>query len=268
MLTVLLWSPVLAVGAPGLSNNQDYASGLGTVAGDVWDNWTRDVPGPLVAVLVAGFAAGLLLHRRAGATRVPPIAGAVPVVLLALAAGRLVQYPRAWLFLLPLVLLTAAAGVAYAVRLAGERRAAWLAPAVALALAAALAVAGLTDPAIRQQNEGRDGPAMTALLGPQLRAHGGHVVAITPFNYILQYDFAQKGLTPDYVVGEVDPGAAAGHVYVVVPGGKTIAQLSGGAAFGRGEGKAFQPVPGLAAALRGTPRLVRSFPTARIYMGN
>lgn len=264
LLTLLLWSPVLAVGAPGLSNNQDYTSGLGTVVSDTWDNWTRDMPGVVAALLLAGFVAGIALHRRIATTRLTPLAPAAVVILLALAAGRLVQYPRTWLFLLPLFLLTAAAGLVWALERIPQRA---LAPAAALVLGVVLAVAGLTNPAIRQQDEGRDAPAMTTWLGAQLRAHGGHVVAITPFNYILRYYFVEHGLTADYVVAEVDPTVASAHIYVVVPGGKTLAQLTGDQAFGRGEGLSFQPIPGLKEALQGKAHVVRTYPTARIYTG-
>lgn len=265
LLTLLLWSPVLAVGAPGLTNNQDYTSSLGMVASDVWDNWTRDVPTVVAALLVAGFVVGLARHRQLATTRLPPIVAGAVVVLLALAGGRLVQYPRTWLFLLPLFLLTAAAGLAWAVEQVPRR---WLAPAAALVLGIGLAVAGLTKPAIRQFDEGRDAPAMTTWLGGQLKAHGGHVVAITPFNYVLRYYFTERGLTPDYVVGEVDATAAAEHLWVIVPEGKTLAQLTGDQAFEGGEGASFQPVPGLKEALHGEPRLVRSYPSARIYLGD
>jgi hypothetical protein len=272
VLTLVLWSPVLAIGAPGLSNNQDYASSLGTVVSDVWSHWTRDMPAAIAVLLVAGLVVSLACHRRVANTRLPPIAAAVPVVLLAWAGGRLVQYPRAWLFLLPLFLLTAGAGVALALRAstawAARHGGAVPVPIAVLALGVWMAVSGLTDPAIRSQNEGQDAPAMTAWLGGQLRAHGGHVVSVTPFNYILKYFyFPEHGLTGDYVVSELDPAAAAAHVYVVVPGGKTIGQLTGDEAFKPGEGLGFQPIFGLKDALHGGARLVRTYPTARIYTG-
>jgi hypothetical protein len=267
LLTVVLYGPVLLMGGAGLTNNSDYTSDLGSVIGNVARHWTRDMPVVVIALLAVGLVVGLARHRRVTELRVPPIAAAVPVVLVALAAGRLVQYPRTWLFLLPLAFITAGAGVVYAVsQIVGRRRSvpSWLPAATAAAFTGALFIGGATT-AIRNQNEGRDAPALTAWLGTTLKTHGGHVVTITPFNYILRYYFPRAGLTTDYVIDAVDPMSAKAHLFVVVPAGKTLGQMTGTQKILKTEGAAFKPVAGLQEAVSGKARLAKQFPTARVY---
>jgi hypothetical protein len=267
VLTVVLYGPVLLVGAAGLTNNSDYTTDLGTVIGDVAGQWTRDMPVVVIGLLAIGLVVGLVRHWRVSDVRVPPLGASVPVVLVALAAGRLVQYPRTWLFLLPLAFITAAAGVVYAVaRVVGRRRSVpnWLPAATAAAFTGALFIGGAIS-SVRTQNEGRDAVALTSWLGKDLKTYGGHVVTITPFNYILRYDFPRAGLTTDYVLDAVDPMSAKAHLLVVVPEGKTLEQMTGTQKIAKGEGAKFKPVPGLEEAVGGSARLVKQFPTARVY---
>jgi uncharacterized membrane protein len=267
LIAVVLYAPILLVGAAGLTNNSDYTTDLGAVVGDVARHWTRDMPVVVILVLSIGLVVALIRHRRVADVRVPPIAAAVPVVLLALAAGRLVQYPRTWLFLLPLALITAAAGVEYVVaQVVGIRRPVptWLPAATAVVLAGVVLIGGATS-AIRSENEGRDAPALTSWLGTTLKMHGGHVVTITPFNYILRYYFPRARLTTDYVLDGVDPASAKLHLLIVVPAGKTLEQMTGTQKISKVEGARFEPVPGLEQEVGRSARLVRRFPTARVY---
>jgi uncharacterized membrane protein len=109
------------------------------LAGGVFDNWNRAAPHPLDLLLAAGFVASLVVHGRI-ARRPVPVALAVVVVLVAvILVAPIAPFVRSWLFLLPLYLIHAAAGLAWATRRAGTA-----APAVAaVVLAACMAHAGL-----------------------------------------------------------------------------------------------------------------------------
>jgi uncharacterized membrane protein len=151
-LDVGLYSAVL--GAPGwdvipaLGHARQQAGGIGSAAELVdaaWGSWNRGAPHPLDWLLAAGFLASLVLHRRMARHPVPL---AVPAALVALgiyALDRAAPFARSWAYLLPLYAIHAGAGLSYAAERALRRRPRWvsLAPALPLALAAALAVGTL-----------------------------------------------------------------------------------------------------------------------------
>jgi 4-amino-4-deoxy-L-arabinose transferase-like glycosyltransferase len=86
-----------------------------------WDQWTADVPAPLVWVLLLGFAATLLFHRRTSKDGIPVLLVAAIFIPLLLLIQRVVPFPRVWLFLLPLFAAASSAGIWLLVRRFGER---------------------------------------------------------------------------------------------------------------------------------------------------
>ena len=100
----------------------------------IWHQWNDGLPWPVGAIVLVGFACGIVLHRRL-ARHALPIAPLAAVGTFVVAARYNVPgYPRTYLFLLPLYLLTAGAGLAYL----GGRMAKWLRlPPAAPALSAA-----------------------------------------------------------------------------------------------------------------------------------
>ena len=137
LATLALYAPTL--GDPGWSFDDRWPGSAASFARTVWDaahaGW-----GPVVQVVVALAAlAGVLLHRRVAGHLVPlPAVAAVVVPALALLLPRVPPYTRAWLFLVPLWLLTAAAGAVALARRRGHTR--FAIPAAAIALAAVLAL--------------------------------------------------------------------------------------------------------------------------------
>ena len=264
LATLVLYGPVLLLGAAGLTNNKDFSADLPAVASDTWAEWTRDLPVALAVLVGVAALAALVWHRRVGRTHLPVLAGAVPVVLALTLLGRLVVYPRAWLFLLPLVLVTAGGGIQLAVRaLAARPRELAAGAAVALALGAVTVTSVAASGTIADHNEGREVPAIAGDLERRL-APRDRVVALTPFDYMLHYELARRGVAPDPIVDELDPGRS-GRVYVLVARDQTLRQFAGLESFRRGQGEAFEPVPGLPEAYDGSARLVRHFGTATLY---
>jgi hypothetical protein len=131
LLALLLYSAVL--GQRGWDAVKPAAAEWGplkALASGVFDNWNRAAPHPLDWILAAGFVASLVGHRRIARQPIP-LVGAVLVVLLGVILfAPIAPFVRSWLFLLPIYLIHAAAGLAWATKRA--------APAAAIAAAVVL----------------------------------------------------------------------------------------------------------------------------------
>jgi hypothetical protein len=158
ILTMLFYTPILIFASPekvfanGFVAPLPWIDLLATLSQrftETWIEWTSGVPLFMVIILAAGWTLSLIFHRRLSTTRVPLQLAA----LLWIAALIIIQRPNAWakvwLFLLPLMLLWAAAGTVGLLKkvrlkflrglplavivvglalLAGIQHAAWLAP--------------------------------------------------------------------------------------------------------------------------------------------
>jgi mannosyltransferase len=138
-VAVLLYIPTFG------QSGWDYADAMSKAAGPLtrivqrpWDHWARAVPNPLVWLVAAGFVASLLAHRRIARHAVPLAAPALAVALVAVAAQKASPFARTWLYVLPLYLIHAGAGLSYLAERIRVPRAA--AAGAALAIAVVLAV--------------------------------------------------------------------------------------------------------------------------------
>jgi hypothetical protein len=204
-LSLLLYSA--ALGQTGWDAVTPLARNWGSVtglAGDVFANWNRAAPHPLDWLIAAGFIASLFIDwRLAGAS----LAVLLGVVLL----GPIAPFVRSWLFLLPLYLIQASAGLAWATRRAGAA-----APAIAaVILGVALISTGLrsTDVPPVTDND------IVALL-KKYTPPGEHVLidryAAAPTHYYYYERFGDPGLETT-AVRSAD--RASRHIVVVVPRG-------------------------------------------------
>ncbi len=122
VLTLILYAPVLAVsGIKSLVANPwvvsrswsyfiaEFPSSLASL----WKYWNRDIPSAVSLVLAAGFIISLVFHKRLSAHRVPIAAVAVIWCLPVVTAQRVVPDNRIWLFLLPVYIGLASAGVVF-----------------------------------------------------------------------------------------------------------------------------------------------------------
>jgi uncharacterized membrane protein len=113
-LSLLLYSPVLGqAGWTAVDPVPVNWSPIAHLATRVWEHWNSDAPHPLDWVVAACFLAATFLHRRIAQHPVPLVAAAAVITLAIVAFGKLPPYPRSWLFLLPLYLIPAGAGISW-----------------------------------------------------------------------------------------------------------------------------------------------------------
>jgi hypothetical protein len=220
-LSVLLYSA--AFGQSGWDAVTPLAREWGAVtslAGDVAENWTRAAPHPLDWLIAAGFVTSLFVDWRLAVASAAVLLG---VILL----GPIAPFVRSWLFLLPLYLIQAAAGLAWATRKAGV-----LAPAAAaVVLAIALIATGLrsTDVPPVTDND------IVALVKKYTAPHEHVLVdryAAAPTHYYYYERFGDPGLETT-AIRSAD--RAKGHIVVVVPRGTSPTEIvyrAGGIAAG------------------------------------
>jgi uncharacterized membrane protein len=204
-LSLLLYSA--ALGQSGWDAVTPLAREWGSVtglAGDVFANWNRAAPHPLDWLIAAGFVASLFVDWRLAAASGAVLLG---VILL----GPIAPFVRSWLVLLPLYLIQAAAGLAWATRRAGAA-----APAIAaVVLASALIGTGLrsTDVPPVTDND------IVALLKKYTPPHE-HVLidryAAAPTHYYYYERYGDPGLETTAIRSG---DRATRHMVVVVPRG-------------------------------------------------
>jgi 4-amino-4-deoxy-L-arabinose transferase-like glycosyltransferase len=216
-LAALLYAPVIfrGTGLRSLVANRyvvaappsEFWRAARELPGLLWADWTLGVPPWAHALVAAGAAAGLLLHRRVARDRVPLWAAVLIWCGALLLVVRRDPGIRIWLFLVPLVALVAGAGLATLVapwfaRL-GERRraaAAALLPA-ALAFGVALHAArtdAVFDPALGDTATFRDAPEVAAYLASRL-APGDRVLAQIPTDAPLEFYMGRAGIPAGFL---------------------------------------------------------------------
>ena len=206
LLLVSGWRRLLANGyVASLPLNGAYVQQFRANLLASWITWNRDLPGAVTWAEVVGVVVSLLAHRRITRDRVPWPAAILAWALPALLAQRVLPLARVWLFLLPVYLTLAAAGLVFLARAAWARLARGrLGPlgrpafaAGALLLAGGLGYGVLAASSIYADNpSGRSALAVTAFLQRTLRLGDG-VVAQAPDNYEILYYAWDQGTPLD-----------------------------------------------------------------------
>ena len=206
--TVEVYMPVFAVSGPGAVIANKWVKGipfhiflrnLPLSLASTWTEWNRDLPWLVVVMLLAGFVAGLIFHRRCSQHRVPLALSMLLWILPLVFIQRVVPFERVWLFALPLYFVVASAGVAMTVHPLLERlrlRHAMVFVAIALSLLAGIRVQH--SHSIYLSNEGRGIEDIALYLKQQLKA-GDSVVAVLPSDSPLRYYFQQHGVSSSYL---------------------------------------------------------------------
>jgi Dolichyl-phosphate-mannose-protein mannosyltransferase len=266
LLSVVAYAPIMAAsGLSSLVDNEfvqslpwsDFVDELPDSLRSMWDDWNRDVPLPMAIALAAGFAAAVVFHRKLARVAVSPVLAALAFIAPVVVAQRVVPFERVWLFLLPLYLITAAAGVVFllrplAARIGGEA-------AVTLVLAVVLA-GSLAGNAVATQSVAeseatstfRDAERVGDLLARELRP-GDKVLVAPPADAILEYDLRRRGLDPATLLYWTEPGETERFLVVVKegPDDYPLAYLLAD--------------PRLAGLRLGEPRLLRRYAEASVY---
>ena len=231
VLTALLYLPLVAAsGVDSLLRNEfveslswrTFTDELPDSVVSVAEGWHRDLPLPLAVALAAAFAAGLVFHRRVARVAVPPALAAVASIAPLLLVQRVVPFERVWTFLVPLYLMTAAAGIVLALRpltaRIGQRTA--VTAVVAVVVAASLAGTAVATQSVYDSEDTstfRDGRAVAALIAEELRP-GDKVLVAPPADAILEYYLLRRGLDPAALLYWDEPGATRRFLVVVKEG--------------------------------------------------
>jgi 4-amino-4-deoxy-L-arabinose transferase-like glycosyltransferase len=205
VLTLLLYAPVIAAsGVHSLADNSFvapqtwsyFAHHLPSSLHATFVRWHRDQPLPLWVLLALGFVVGLVLHRRLSPVKLSPAVGALAFIPPVLVLQHVVPFERVWLFLLPLYLMTSAAGLLFLVRrLESRKHYAAAIAGVAVALCASLAGEAVASRAVYRSEDTstfRDAPKVVAFLQRYLRP-GDRVLVSPPADLILEYYLDAKG---------------------------------------------------------------------------
>jgi hypothetical protein len=216
LLTVVLYLPVLLISGPDkLAVNRfvvplTFAELPGELTHSLvstWSFWNRDVPLLLAALLVFGFCVTVFSEIRS--RRVPLGLLAAAVCLLLVLAQRVAPFERVWLFLLPLYLTIASAGLA---RFVDGR-------ALAVVFGGVLAYTVLTSgsiPASTETGVFPDAERVARVLAPRLAPDDAVTTQLPASLPELQYYFPRAGLPISVLVR--DP-AEAQNLWVIEPPG-------------------------------------------------
>jgi hypothetical protein len=207
-LTALLYTPVfIRSGIEAVVNNSyvrpDDTGGLleqvwSRIAGTA-EQWSAGVPWQVGILSLTGFIASLALYKRISRQKVPLQIAAILWIAIAVSLQRVAPLARVWMFLLPLYLTWATAGILGLARLATperlHKRATGLVFLAALLLPAVVMVA-----TIPRTEEMRGTPGAEEGVARYLQAHlspGDRVAVQSPISIPLQYYFQQSGLPSD-----------------------------------------------------------------------
>jgi hypothetical protein len=233
VLTILLYTPIFyESGIDAVVSNHFvapigwadlWASMLARIQ-NTWNSWNRDLPAAGSLLFFAGVILSQVFHWRLSKTRVPL---ALPILLwcgFLIAVQQVAPWPRIWLFLLPLFLIWAAAGLVGligqipALKTVGKSRAAgWAVIAGALVLAGLITfqILRLQTPNISRET-GAYGDTLPAAEFLKSYLQPGDAVIVTiPSNYPLRYYFMLNGISADYFYHR-KTGASFQHAIVVV----------------------------------------------------
>jgi hypothetical protein len=230
-VSALLYAPLLAASGVGSLVHNEFVEPLSWDAfvdelpDSLWrtlERWHRDIPLPLAVALGVCFALGVVVHRRVSRQPVPPALTAVAFIAPVLVAQRVVPFERVWLFLVPLYLMTAAAGLGFLVRRLAPvgRREAAVATVVALVVAGSLAGAAVATQSVYDSEDTstfRDGEAVADVLAARLRA-GDKLLVAPPADAILEYQLLRRGLDAGAFLYWAAPGATKRFLAVVKEG--------------------------------------------------
>jgi hypothetical protein len=257
VLTLVLYAPVYAAsGVHSVTSNefvepQSWRTLVELLPEHAWEtleSWTRDLPLVASVLLAVGLVGGLVVAPSTSPFRVPPLVAVLAWALPVLALQRVVPFTRVWLFLLPLVAVTAAGFYGWLLERRPTLARAGAPLAAVVALGAALAI--VSADSVRESRETGallDAPAVAAYLADLVRPEDR--ILATGSDTILEYYLERDGVDARRLLYTDEPRPRT-FVVVNVLGGQSVEELLG--QLGRGE--------------LGPPRLMKSYPSALVYL--
>jgi len=260
VLTALLYLPVfLRAGVRAVvSPAQPWAHFVRTFPPSLaatWAQWHMDVPAWLAALLAVGAIMSLIWHRRIAAIRLPLLSGVLAWCLPVVGLQRVTPFPRVWLFVLPLYLGLAVAGVGHICSRIEAKRPGWgcfLSSAAGILLVLYLGTNALLRQSIYYSEETgtfRDGEVVTAFLKGNL-GRDDRVLVLPPADGVLTYHFTVERMPLTLLNSDLD---TASRIVVVTckPERQSLEEVTAAA--------------GLNLADFAMPRLLRRYPLAELY---
>jgi len=210
LLTILFYAPILIFsGLDNLVGNSivaslswdDFQQSIWVRAQNTWEDWTAGVPLFMTMLLVTGTIVSLVFHRKLSPHRLPLQIAAVIWIAIVLILQRVAPWPRIWLFLLPLFIIWASAGLTYLLYLATRERPSfengYLAIiGVAILLPTILLATYYINPSNPAQTTGVE-EEITRYLKDYLQP-GDVIVAISPMRAQVGYYFSAYDIPDDF----------------------------------------------------------------------
>lgn len=225
--TLLLYVPPLVVSGPrhvfappvlgAPLPPGEFLAAMPSHLASVWAQWTDGLPRAIEALLAVGLAVSLVRHRKLAGHAVP-VPLAVLVLLPVLTLQRVYPPERVWLFLVPLFLTAAAAGLVHVAALVGGRHARAFEVAVAAVAVTAPAVLGAgivrSGTVVRSLETGtfREAERVVDVLDDEL-SDGDRILAMLPSTAPLRYHLEDAGLSERWLDEVREP---ATRYFVVV----------------------------------------------------
>jgi hypothetical protein len=186
---------------------------------NTWTEWMLPVPPWIVLVGILGFVVALVFHKRWTGQKFPPQLAFFFWILALLLVRRPDMLPRFWLFLAPLVLAWAAAGIVEPLKSlrVGMGKSWTPAQAFVWLILALIAVQGLVMiPSLPSKIQSNDGMAKIALYLKNNIREGDLVTATSARLPALRYYFDTYGLPKGYI----RPTGPFQRAFIIVDGKK------------------------------------------------
>jgi len=237
VMTLGLYLPILVVnGASAITANKDVSplswhAFLTGLPDSLIGLWTKDfytTPWPIGIFLTGSFAIGSVLHSKCARTKMPLLIAVVVAIVPVLAIQRVVPFVRVWIFLWPIYLGIAAAGLVWLCNLVTEsyftRHKIWsVVLAAVLAGGTTIAICRNQAPAAFPDTHAfREAEAVTLSLKSVID-ESDRVAIDTPSRPILRYYFRRHGMSSKNF--RIDPRVASRVIVVTDRKHRTIQQV-------------------------------------------
>lgn len=181
----------------------EFFKGLPKYLDQLWHFWMRDIPIWLSLILVLGFILSLIFYKRLSKYVIPLILPIVFWLLIMILAKPVLTFLRVWLFLLPLLLTLASAGIYFVLDLLFKKTK--IKQELIFSLILVFLLFGLlfnlsrNDSVLKSTETGilKDAKEIALFLKSNLK-ESNKVIAMCPSEFPLQYYFDLHGASKEF----------------------------------------------------------------------